>query len=77
MTDRLLTPEEHLAISRRVYSETIRHLADTNDALGASLTATQERCNQLLVENRDLKKRVASMEKRWVELLHVEELRSD
>lgn len=63
-----LTLQETLDITRRVYMETLRHQRDVINRLNANLTATQERCNELLKETRSQRRVIAELQQRFDQL---------
>jgi len=52
-------------------ARTLRAALEENVALRDNLRSTQERCSELLTENRKLKSHNASMKLRWIQLLEM------
>ena len=50
---------------------TLRAALNENAALRDNLKSTQERCSTLLTENRALKRQLATMKLRWLQLLEM------
>jgi hypothetical protein len=54
MSDDGLSPEAHLEITRRVFTETLRYQAQLINELNDNMTSTSERSSALLEEKRQL-----------------------